>query len=279
MTVKELIRELQNVPEDAIVLGDSHLYQYNCIVDGVDYDEEKVFTYLYHLIWMLSHQRKLFTRNEYYEEFALTMAEDMFLRLTNPKQFEIGEDGQFRLPKIKSILNYIKRILYARKVSFEQDYYSQSLAIIPELEEEVLISRFNVINQLYKYTRDYNEVELLECLEKINIIIQNYIKNIPYLTSVIEKQNIYISCMLTLSSLFDNALKYKEPISMIDNVILYRLNRDMEDYILVLCRRLLRQIYEMFKIDSSILFVDEKEAINTMALEAKNSSDILYIYE
>lgn len=40
MTVKELIRELQNVPEDAIVLGDSHLYQYNCIVDGVDYDNE-----------------------------------------------------------------------------------------------------------------------------------------------------------------------------------------------------------------------------------------------
>lgn len=254
------------------------IYIDNHIYSG-DYDEEKVFTYLYHLIWMLSHQRKLFTRNEYYEEFALTMAEDMFLRLTNPKQFEIGEDGQFRLPKIKSILNYIKRILYARKVSFEQDYYSQSLAIIPELEEEVLISRFNVINQLYKYTRDYNEVELLECLEKINITIQNYIKNIPYLTSVIEKQNIYISCMLTLSSLFDNALKYKEPISMIDNVILYRLNEDMEDYILVLCRRLLRQIYEMFKIDSSILFVDEKEAINTMALEAKNSSDILYIYE
>lgn len=39
MTVKELIRELQNVPEDAIVLGDSHLYQYNCIVDGVDYND------------------------------------------------------------------------------------------------------------------------------------------------------------------------------------------------------------------------------------------------
>lgn len=40
MTVKELIKELQRMPENAIVLGDSHLYQYNCIVDGVDYDEE-----------------------------------------------------------------------------------------------------------------------------------------------------------------------------------------------------------------------------------------------
>ena len=40
MTVKELIRELQNVPGDAIVLGDSYLHQYNCIVDGVDYNDE-----------------------------------------------------------------------------------------------------------------------------------------------------------------------------------------------------------------------------------------------
>lgn len=40
MTVKELIKELQKMPEDAIVLGDSHLYQYNEIVDGIDYDEE-----------------------------------------------------------------------------------------------------------------------------------------------------------------------------------------------------------------------------------------------
>lgn len=40
MTVKELIKELQKMPENAIVLGDSHLYQYNCIVDGVDYNDE-----------------------------------------------------------------------------------------------------------------------------------------------------------------------------------------------------------------------------------------------
>lgn len=39
MTVKELIRELQKMPEDAIVLGDPFLSQY-CIIDNIDYDEE-----------------------------------------------------------------------------------------------------------------------------------------------------------------------------------------------------------------------------------------------
>lgn len=40
MTVKELIKKLQNMPEDAIVLGYSNLYHYNCVVDGIDYDNE-----------------------------------------------------------------------------------------------------------------------------------------------------------------------------------------------------------------------------------------------
>ena len=39
MTVKELIKELQKMPEDAIVLGDTYLNQ-ECIIDTVEYDEE-----------------------------------------------------------------------------------------------------------------------------------------------------------------------------------------------------------------------------------------------
>lgn len=39
MTVKELIKELQKMPEDAVVVGDSYLYQY-CIIDSIEYDEE-----------------------------------------------------------------------------------------------------------------------------------------------------------------------------------------------------------------------------------------------
>ena len=38
MTVKELIKELQKMPEDAIVLGDPYLNQY-CIIDSIEYDD------------------------------------------------------------------------------------------------------------------------------------------------------------------------------------------------------------------------------------------------
>lgn len=38
MTVKELIKELQKMPEDAVVLGDPYLNQ-DCIIDTVEYDD------------------------------------------------------------------------------------------------------------------------------------------------------------------------------------------------------------------------------------------------
>lgn len=38
MTIKELIKELQKMPEDATVLGDMYLNQY-CIIDTVEYDD------------------------------------------------------------------------------------------------------------------------------------------------------------------------------------------------------------------------------------------------
>ena len=39
MTVKELIKELQKMPEDAVVLGDPYLNQ-DCIIDNIEYDKE-----------------------------------------------------------------------------------------------------------------------------------------------------------------------------------------------------------------------------------------------
>jgi hypothetical protein len=82
-------------------------------------DEDKlIFEYLYHLIEMLAYKAKFFSRYQYYEDFALYAASDIFIRLKNPKQFEYDGNGNPKLKKIKSILNYIKAVLYAKKVDF-----------------------------------------------------------------------------------------------------------------------------------------------------------------
>lgn len=47
MTVKELIRELQNVPEDAIVLADHHLHGLYEIVEGIEYNNPQNVVYFW----------------------------------------------------------------------------------------------------------------------------------------------------------------------------------------------------------------------------------------
>ena len=47
MTVKELIRELQNVPEDAIVLADHHLHGLYEVVEGIEYNDPKNVVYFW----------------------------------------------------------------------------------------------------------------------------------------------------------------------------------------------------------------------------------------
>lgn len=47
MTVKELIRELQNVPEDAIVLADHHLHGLYEVVEGIEYNDPQNVIYFW----------------------------------------------------------------------------------------------------------------------------------------------------------------------------------------------------------------------------------------
>lgn len=47
MTVKELIRELQNVPEDAIVLADHHLHGLYEVVKGIEYNDSQNAIYFW----------------------------------------------------------------------------------------------------------------------------------------------------------------------------------------------------------------------------------------
>ena len=47
MTVKELIRELQNVPEDAIILADHHLHGLYEVVKGIEYNDSQNIVYFW----------------------------------------------------------------------------------------------------------------------------------------------------------------------------------------------------------------------------------------
>lgn len=274
---------------------DNHVYEEDC-------DDEKVFIYLYHLALMLSHQHKLFKRSEYYKDFALTFAEDIYLRLRNPKQEILKEDGTPKMPKISSVLNYMKKTLYGRKVTFEQERYSQSFSINQKLIGDVKTTRFSVANQINYYRQGFNEVELEACLSSVCKTIRDFLKENPYYNNEKEWNNIYISCLLTILNSFilskkdryrvdnikenpyhkeDNKLHEIESVynkSTNREVLLYQLEDNMSDYITVLCRRIKSHLSATFKISSYDTCIDESDLIR-ITIDEMSNNNLLESYE
>ena len=228
--------------------------------DTVSEEESSlIYEYLYHLIYMLSVKSKFFNKEEYYDEFSLMLATDVFHRIfTNPKLNETKPDGTPKMKRIKSCLNYIKAILYGRKVAYEQKNYSQKYVEL----ESVDISQADSINTITNLRDSLNfdtEINLNVYFDSISKTIKHYIQhNSPYRKNKMMVKNIYISCMLSIlnSLTFSNNTKtelenkYSSPEAKFkylcseyknnrDNcIILYHLPQKYKNYITVLVRQL-----------------------------------------
>lgn len=230
---------------DMAMYIDSHIY-------SGDYDEDLVFIYLYHLAYMLARNNKWFKKADYYDNYAVYTATRVYMRLINPKQYELKENGEPKMSKLKSCLNYMKMVAYPCKVDFEQMEYGQTLV---ESETDEYSMQYTFAAQLSDSIDKMNLVEFNYCLGDIIKTARNYIDKIPYRTQSKKWENIYLSCLLTyLNSITlknkdisriqglknkKNAIYsledlYAEEIK--DSVILYHLNDNMHDYIYVLTK-------------------------------------------
>lgn len=221
-----------------------------------DVDEELLFEYLYHLSMMLARKARYFKDPEYLEMFAVELATAGFMRLHNRKQYIYDEHGNPKMSKLKSILNYLKVILYPRKVEFEQNNYAQTDIPAQAEETEDLTSGYTFANLLQNNADDLFKVDFKCCLETIINTIQLCLKDIPYKYKSTEWNNIYISCLLSfLNSItlsnddFDRIKDLKFMTNKLsalnhcfDNyrecVILFHLPESMRDYIQIQTTRI-----------------------------------------
>jgi len=131
---------------------------------------------------MLARKGKYFNKSQYYDDFATYLATQVFFRIKNPKQF----DDTQRMKKIKSILNYLKSILYPRKVSFEQEYYSQILTQPEDDEDVVYDTAYSFSNMISESVDEISKVEFTACLHDITKTFKTFLKRIPYYQDKVE---------------------------------------------------------------------------------------------
>ena len=213
-----------------------------------DVDELKLYKYLYLLSEMLARQYGYFTNNDLYDTFALFSASRLLLRIRGKVQQIIPnvEDAPDAI-KIKSILNYMKKVIYPYKVDFDSEY-----KMVPDEDVEIIsLGRINVAESLSDSNDVYDMFELVNTLQSTPQLVKDYLSRIPRSKHSAEWNNIYISCLLTLIDQMTLTSKQVRAVRAAGNEniyldiikenlnkapILYHLEDTWEDYIRVLVR-------------------------------------------
>lgn len=221
---------------DMCIYIDNHIYE--------EYDESLVFEYLYHLAKMLAIKHKYFHSAGDYDNFAIYVASAMFLRLTTEKS----------LPKVKSVLNYMKSVIYPLKVDFQKSEYSQVVSKDSYVEE--LNYNFNSILSRSISSLDISDFGIT--LLDVGATCRKFLSTIPYDKNSSIWMNIYISVLLTFLDSVTLRNKSKRRLNHLDDTnflkdyhidnfyeeersgdpILYHLPEHMKNYISVLSRQL-----------------------------------------
>lgn len=225
---------------------DEHAYSDDC-------DDEKLFEYLYHIMNMLAYKRRFFEKSAYYDDYAIYAATRIFMRLKNKRQFECNNNEKC-LTKIKSVLNYAKKVLYPTKVAFESDNYAQNYVQLPE-KFTLYDSDFH--NTVISSVDGLKIADFNAYLDGVVSTIKSFVYKLPH-SKKSEIQNIYLSCVLSMlnSIVLDNKnkAKYNElkrsgklkqdhinkfyKLERQDCVILYHLDLSMKNYIAVIVNEL-----------------------------------------
>ncbi len=171
---------------------DLHIYD-----DPKERDDTLLYQYLYHIIYMLACTKKYFLSFEDYDAFSLFMATRLYMRYINPEHTKTRG-------KIKSVLNYCKKLLYPNKV----DYMKESFRGIFGTNQK---GEIDGSGELYQKSLEENlqnehckEDNLTEAIEdeikRLPQLIRQVVSETPYESDTAIYHRIYISTYMTVLS-------------------------------------------------------------------------------
>lgn len=115
-------------------------------------------------------KQKFFRDWNDYNNFSLEYAARLYFRLTNPKQF-LPEGHPFKLKKVKSILNYIKKTIHPARVDYQQETFSQQFD--PNLHDKTVSSLYDFcVNKCKQQVKPLLTVDFEYYLSKLTHTIK-----------------------------------------------------------------------------------------------------------
>lgn len=225
-------------------------------------EEDKLTKYIYWIIDSIAKKQRLFGNNyQYYDEFALFLTCEVFCimrkKIENKGQISRGKE----VTPVKSVLNFVKAVIYPYKVQFEQSMYS--CVIWPDMvsdPDQLAENMRDEVRQQYLKDLQYDLNLLME--ELPNKIWKHFTKNCPYRRDPAMMKRIYMSVILTLIENVTlrtkveekiNSRLYKNDVKRLlgmytkntTNVVLWHLPDHMANYIRFLTYKVKRIISDV----------------------------------
>lgn len=231
---------------DMCIYIDNHVYEEDC-------DWNLVYEYLYHLTYMFASNGSMLPY-KYLDAFGLFAANTLYFRLKNQKQFEVNENGDHKVKRVKSILNYIKSSIYFLVVDFQRSEYCQT----PQVDSENISLEYNFDNIVSTSLSGLDLVDFELTMGDVSTTCRKFLETIPYDKNSTMWLNIYTSTMLTFLDMitltnidkksiehlsdtrhirqyhYENSYYNREEIKP----VIFHLPESMSNYIIVLARQL-----------------------------------------
>lgn len=203
-------------------------------------DDTILYRYVYHLVYMLSCKAKYFQKYSDFDEFALYAAGKIYMRAIN------GESD------IKSILNYIKSVIYQRKVDYQKETFFQIFDAENGTDTEKL--REFIAGPALPASRQIDIMDsIIESFDSLPKIINRVIAETPYRADKTMRHRLYVSILLSfvnsltlptstvkrLMGKDKDDLVLKELVKERENadVLLWRLPPTLKNYVILLTRK------------------------------------------
>ena len=252
---------------------DENFYQEDC-----DYDT--AYTYMYLIAEMLAYKQNYFRHRNDYEEYSAILAQSTFNRMKD----------ETKTP-IKSVLNYMKSIMYFRKAAYDQQRCQE--LIKPEYDTEWDSQLF--YDNLRESLENQNRERVIDAMHYIIKDVPSFIKKaIPrvYKSDKLLYNNLYKSCLLsllnrfTLPEQFANRLDEKLASSpsfdevnyyrrhMEDDLLYWHIGKQYESVIIVVLNKVIRKItISVRDLISSDITDDELSFIASSTLTTGGSNE------
>ncbi len=137
---------------------------------------------------MLAHQSNFFRDEETYDEFSLRVAETYYTKIERSRQNKSD--------KIRSILNYVKKTLFSRKLRYIKYGFSDHQTYSPIQAEESLASNLHYAVQ--SSIDDMAKIRFNSYLGDIPKTIKAYLRRLPQRNDKVFISNLYVSLLLSI---------------------------------------------------------------------------------